>query len=240
MPSPETVAECVLRQPVMVQKVRRLPGLMPTPPQVSVPETVSVLTTLREQFATELNMLRDEACQLGLAAASKKAEADLHAIREEQARHWQESAKDLRLDSLQERSQLIALISAIQVRHDQLVSDLEPVVTRLALLVTSRFLGHYPGDRCLVADLARQAIETHRLEQPFQISLAVSDHACLLAHESGIGIRPFLNIDPALSPGSCRIDFGHGQLDASLKTQWAALEEKLLQAEQGGRHVGSV
>jgi flagellar biosynthesis/type III secretory pathway protein FliH len=184
-------------------------------------EPSNVLASLREQFAAELKALRDEARQQGIAAARQEAEAAL------------------RKAIQQEREHLMALVTAVRAQHEQMIPELEPVVVRLALMVVTKLLGQHQAARPLVADLAIQAIEAYRLGTLVQISVAPADHARIQAQEIASELFQHLQIDHELAPGSCLIDYGRGQLDVSLATQWATLQTMMLQAASGAGHVVS-
>lgn len=217
MSSPDSRTDSILRQPVIGSQVRRLPGLRTQLAHRSSSEETecnasNARAVLLEQFATELAVLKEEARQQEVV---------------------------LRKGIEQERSQLMALVTAIRAQHEQLIPELEPVVARLALMVVAKMLEQHQVDRPLVADLAKHAIEVYRLGTRVQIIVATEDHACIQAHESSRELRQYLQIDHELTPGSCLIDYGSGQLDVSLATQWAAIKAVVLQAASGASRVVS-
>jgi len=242
MSRPDLRTDNILRQRQLDPEVRRLPGLILPEAQAATAEqsaqqSANVRESLRAAFAAELAELEEEARLRGIVAAQREASSALQSASDALTRQFQKQEAVLRNASEQERSQLMALIAAVRTRYEQLMPELEPVVTRLALIVTARLLGQRQIEGPLVAELAKHAIEEYRLAAPFQISVAAEDHAFILAHATADDLRQHLRIDHALVPGSCLIDYGSGQLDASLAIQWAALQAVVLQAASGGDHV---
>jgi len=244
MSRPETRVDSILRQPQIGPQLRRLPGLIVpgaqgTPTELSAQTPSSVLASLRATFATELAELGEEARLQGMRAAHQEADTALCNARETLTGQLQKQEALLRNAVQQEFAHLAALITAVRARYEQLIPELEPVVARLALIVTTRLLGQLHIERPLVADLAKHAIEEYHLVTPLQISVAAEDHALILAHTPADELLQHLRIHHELAPGSCLIDYGSGQLDASLATQWAALQSHVLQTASGAEHVAS-
>lgn len=236
--------DSILRQPVVGPHVRRLSGRMVTvshQPAIEITESepLSTLALLREKFAAELNDLREEARQYGIATARQEADVALRTAQEDQARQLQQKEELLRQDIQHEREQLMDLVMAVRTHHEQMIPEMEPVVARLALMVVTKLLGQHQSARPLVADLATHAIETYRLNTLVRINVAAEDYACIQAHEPAGELLPCLQIDHELIPGSCLIDYGSGQLDASLMTQWEAIQAMLTQSESGAGRVVS-
>ncbi len=244
MSSPESRVDSILRQPVIGPHVRRLPGLMTPSAHLSVCDVAdnsasNARALLREQFAAELNVLKDEARQQGIAAARQESEAALRAAEEEQICQLNQKEAVLRKAIQQERAQLMGLVAAVRAHHETLIPELEPVVARLALMVVAKLLGQHQVNRLLVVDLAMQAIEAYRLGALVKIRVAAVDYACIQADESAGELLQYVHTDHDLAPGSCLIDYGSGQLDASLATQWAAIQTVVLQAASGEGRVVS-
>lgn len=244
MSSPDPRTDSILRQPVIGPHMRRLPGLMTQSahrPSSEVAESnaSNARAVLSEQFAAELNVLKDEARQQGIAAARQEAAAALRAAQEEQTRQLQQKEAVLRKAIQQEREQLQDLVTAVRAHHEKMIPELEPVVARLALIVVAKLLGQHQVSRSLVVDLAMLAIEEYRLGTLVKIRVAAADYACIQADESAGELLQCMHIDHELAPGSCLIDYGSGELDASLATQWTAIQAMLLQAASGAGRVVS-
>ena len=244
MSSPDQRTDSILRQPVIGKHVRRLPGLMTpsahrSPSEEAENNASNTRAVLREQFAAELSALKDEARQQGIAAARQEAVAALRAAEEEQIRQLQQKEAVLRKAIQQEREQLMDLVTAVRAHHEKMIPELEPVVARLALIVVAKLLGQHQVSRPLVADLAIHAIEEYRLGTLVKIRVAAVDYACIQADEAASELLQCVHIDHDLEAGSCLIDYGSGELDASLATQWAVIQAMILQAASGAGRVVS-
>lgn len=244
MSSLDPRTDSILRQPVIGQHVRRLPGLMTplahrSPSEEAESNASKTRAVLREQFADELSALKDEARQQGISAARQEAVAALRAAEEEQTRQLQQKEAVLRKTIQQERKQLMDLVTAVHAHHEKMIPELEPVVARLALIVAAKLLGQHQVSKLLVADLARHAIEEYRLGALVKIRVSAVDYACIQAEEAESELLQCLHIDHDLAPGSCLIDYGSGELDASLATQWTAIQAMILQAASGAGRVVS-
>lgn len=242
MSNPNVRTDSVLRQPVIGPQVRRLSGsTVQSAHRVSTEaektEPLNALALLREQFAIELGVLRDEAHQQGLAIARQEAAVEIRAAKEEHVRQLQQKEDELRKAVQLEREQLTDLVASIRAHHEQIIPDLEAVVVRLALLVVAKLLGQHQVDRPLIADLAKHAIEAYRLGALMQIKVALVDYESIQAHAPADELLQYIQADHELAPGSCLIDYGCGQLDASLATQWAAIQATLLQSASGANRV---
>lgn len=241
MSGPDLRGDSILRQPVVGSNARRLPGLAASAPAPVVPghEARPLLDSLREQFATELAALQDEARQQGIAIARKEAEAALRVAKEEQVRQLQQKEDVLRKAIQKEQQHLADLVAAVRERHEQIIPDMEPVVARLALAVAAKLIGQHQVARPLVADLAAQAIEEYRLGKLVQVRVAAADYEHIQAQEPAGELLQHLQVDHQLMPGSCQIDYGSGQLDADLDTQWAAIKVVVLGDQTGAGRVVS-
>lgn len=244
MSNPESHTDSILRQPVVGQQVRRLPGLMTQPAhnvasEATENEASNALALLRKQFAAELSALKNEARQQGIAAAREEVEASLRAAKEEQALQLQQKEAILRKAIQQEREQLMNLATSVRTHYEQIIPELEPVVARLALMVVAKLLGQHQANRSLVADLAMHAIEEYRLGTRVKIRVSAVDYACIHACEAAGALLQCTQIDHELAPGSCLIDYGSGELDASLAAQWAVIQTMILQAASGAGRVVS-
>ncbi|MGU9827633.1 FliH/SctL family protein [Pseudomonas sp. LF242] len=225
----------VLRQPEQGNGGRRLPvgsSVAPTPP-------APALDVLRVTFAQELAELHQQAHAQGLAQAreafAKQAAAELA----QQQQAWLKQEAALREALASQRAQLVELASQLEQQRVQMTASMTPVIGRLALAVVVRLLGQHAPSRSLVADMAGQAIEAYQLQTPLRIRVAAADYATLTARMQADPLALF-QPDPVATPGSCLIDHGIGQLDASLDTQLAALKA-LLAADTGGDdHVAGV
>lgn len=236
MPSHDSVS----RQPVIGATTRRLPGIGSASPVAAVnvaDETRQQLLFLREQFSTELKSLQEEARQLGLLAAQKEAESALQVAKNDLAREWELKEESLRRAGEQEQQALQALVQSLKTQHEQLLPDMEPVLARLALLVTAKLIGQHQTSRVLVADLARQAIDAYRLSIPLQVFVSAADFNRIREQEQAGELVQYLQVDPQAESGSCLIDYGSGRLEASLDTQWQALKDAVLQVPSGAHRA---
>lgn len=226
----------VLRQPEQGNGGRRLPvgsNVAPTPP-------APALDVLRVTFAQELAELHQQAHAQGLSQAreafAKQAAAELA----QQQQAWLKQEAALREALASQRAQLVELASQLEQQRVQMTASMTPVIGRLALAVVVRLLGQHAPSRSLVADMAGQAIEAYQLQTPLRIRVAAADYATLQARMPADPLLALFQSDPTATPGSCLIDHGIGQLDASLDTQLAALKA-LLAADAGGdAHVAGV
>jgi len=235
------VSSTVLRQPFQNQGARRLPGLggdVQPARLASEARQPDVKAMLRETFAQELAEMERERREEGALEASKQARAQLTEALARQEQQWLKTEASLRTALEAERLQIARLVEALEAQQEQLLSSMEPLVGRFALAVVERLLGTHAETRPLIADLAKQAIETYQLTAPLRIRVARADYETLLrlAPDDPL-IRSFL-VDPQASAGSCLIDFEGGQLDAAVQTQLANVAS-VLTAKGDGRVAGA-
>lgn len=244
MSSPDLRGDSVLRQPAVASGGRRLPGFADRAAAVSASKTQGsdaqqLLVSLREQFASELAVLKEEARLQGAAAARKEAEEALRVAKADLTRQWQQKEDEQRQAMEQSQQHVMALATALRERHEQVTAEMEPIVSRLALTVAAKLIGQHQVARPLVVDLATQAIEAYRLGTVVQVRVAAADYDRIQLQYPAEELLQFLKVDHQVEPGSCLIDYGRGQLDASLETQWAAIKAVVLQTQTGAGRVVS-
>lgn len=247
MSAPESSAGAVVRTETRSLGTRRLP-LAQSAELADAPASVQRqpdLASLRATFAGELAVLEDEvrtralaearqAAELELVDAREKLQAELSAKLSEQMQVQQQAME-------RQRAQLEALIGELEAQRGRMAETMEPVIGRLTLAVVLRMLGRHAAERVLVADLATHAVEQYRLDHPLHIRVAEADYHSILASSADPALKAALQVDHDAAVGSCIIDFGVGQLDAGLETQWDALKQLLLATEQeSGEHVAAL
>lgn len=127
-----------------------------------------------------------------------------------------------------------AVALAVDECENALAREAECV--RLAIEIARRVLGAaLDREPELVAELARRACEGLRREAPLRLEVASSDASRAGAIRSALGEWPVVEIvvDERLAPGSCVAHCNGVRVDASLETQLAVLEERLLGARAG-------
>lgn len=236
----------ILRRATAGAGTRRLSGIQAAAPQPAEPLPAATqqqqLATLRSAFQDELAQLREEARQEGLQTgrqeAAKELAETLSRSREELARQLQQTEQTLRQASTGQCTALAGLVAALQQRSLELTTAMEPVLGRLALGMVTKLLGRHMQAHSLIADLASQAIKEYRLSEPLRILVSPTDYAVLHASRLDEALLALFQIDHEALAGSCLIDFGSGQLDAGVDTQWAALKELLSAPSEGEHRVG--
>lgn len=209
---------------------------LPLAPALDAPSSVvhsSGHDELRVRFSEELFQLEEEARLRGLEDARLHNEKELVELRRKLEAEFAAKAETLALEQQQKIQQqeqkLRALYDTMEQERQQLLETLEPVVGRLALSSVFQLLGRQAVNGGLVADIARQAIESYRLS-PLRIRVSENDYRALMSGKDS-EFKGLLQMDHDAAEGSCIIDFGQGQLDASLDTQLSALREILLGQE---------
>lgn len=233
------LSSTVLRQPSQNLGTRRLPTLganVQTNTSPNEERQPDVKQALRETFALELAEIERETREKGLLEGSRQARTQLSEALAQQEQQWLKKEASLRTALETERLQLARLVEALGAQQKQLMIAMEPTVGRLALAVVTRFLGEHAQTRPLIADLARQAIEAYQLVGPMRIRVARGDYETLLRLAPDDALLTSFQIDPQASPGSCRIDFGDGQLDVGVPTQLANVAAVLTEGD--GRVAG--
>lgn len=180
-------------------------------------------------------MLAQEVRDQALREARATAEAELIAARVKLQAEWaaqQETQLQERERALEEqRLQLAQLSARLEEERQHLVESMEPVVGRLAIAVVLRLLGRHVAEHALVADLARHAVDSYRLN-PLRIRISEADYRRLLRELGDPALMSLFQVDHDASVGACVIDYGTGQLDAGLETQLAELKSALFESGQ--------
>lgn len=223
----EKVASAVLKIDGGNLGRRRLP-LAPPANSSSSDGTANVRDDLRHHFSQELALLEEEARQQGLELARRESEDERSQIRAKLEAEFTAKSEAMAREQQRLMHRLQTLCESMERERERLTETLELVVGRLALSAVQQVLGRQAVSGSLVADIARQAIESYRLT-PIRIQVSETDYRTLMGKDSEL--KGLLQIDHDAAEGSCMIDFGQGQLDASLETQLSALREILLGQE---------
>lgn len=188
-----------------------------------------VRAVLREQFAEELEALRDEARHQGRQAA----EADLKAaVQQYQTKFEKQMASDQERRDGEQKAAIAALAQLADALHQEIASlrqAAEAAALEIAYQVVIKLLGRAVTERELLGALVGQALREHRLSGPVTVQLAPID-AARLQGTTVDGIEAVFVPDAALAPGDCRISFGEGRLDASLAKQLTHLRDLFLES----------
>lgn len=230
----------ILRQPAQTTGKRRLPERTPG----LQPAATASLAQLRELFAADLQLLKEEAWQQGMEAAQADSARALseaqHAHTQRQAALLEAQQQALAQKAAAQAAQLAQAVTALDNGATQLLAHMPDVVGRLAYAALLKLLGRHQAQRPLVADLAAHAVEEYRLGSALRIRLSAGDHAAVLAVGAPSTLLGNLQVDPELAPGSCVIDYGLGMLDASLDRQLQALRRLLIPALAGDADAASL
>jgi flagellar assembly protein FliH len=152
--------------------------------------------------------------------------------RQARARGYAEGLALARREQQGIAQQLAALVASAQIGHTENARHLDQVALTLALalarLVVRRELTAVPDT---LLEVARGALGEMALDAEVTFRVHPDDVPLLRHRLPELGIGSLLAVavlgDPALTPGSCVIRSGPGQVDASVDTQLARAERLL-------------
>jgi flagellar biosynthesis/type III secretory pathway protein FliH len=185
----------------------------PLPP-APAPAAVAAAPVDPAQLAAELDALRRRAQEEGLEQGRRNAQAQVEAALARQEAAWRtaieslEASAERRLQALEAFGVAVAFEACASVLGDAAV-DADAVTA-----VVRRLLASARGDGLLRVQLPQADVEVVRRA---------------LAHDAQWQQRS-LRIETGrdLGPGECRVETSHGQLETSLPSRLAAIQETLL------------
>lgn len=237
--SPPVASAMILRKPGQIYGRRRLPGLerdslgnaftsdLNNDPSA---EDSKVRETLSHVYAIELDELKEEARQRGLREGQIESQEILGEIQTNFERKLEEKGAILSAELNQERQKFIDLVAALEKQKLEFMADMQPEIGRVVAIVCAKILGRHAIDHALITDMAKQAIIEHQIS-PICIYVSAEDYERTRRYPGGEDVLAILKVDQNAEVGSCVIDFGTGQLDASLERQIQSLKAILLKKE---------
>jgi flagellar assembly protein FliH len=151
-------------------------------------------------------------------------------FREGQQQGAAEGRRAATAEFAQAREALAAGMQALADERRRILADERDAVLRLALAVARKVLH---AEVLLCADAAARVVEAAvaSAQDATVIRIRVHpDDAERIRAGQGTSFPYELVPDPAISPGGCVVETDCGSIDASLESQWAAVEAAMLEA----------
>lgn len=124
------------------------------------------------------------------------------------------------------KAEATRLVTETTLKVDRYLQSIEPQVAQLAMSVIQRVLGNF-DTRDLVAAAAAQAITDLRREKGLTVTVHPDSVESVTKEFARLGLSGRIDVtiegDPALDPAACVVASDLAVVDASIKTQLAAI-----------------
>ena len=195
------------------------------------------LNWLREQFAVELDLLRQETISAAQKNADEIAKKELQKNMAQLQQSYEKQLTALQQQTEEQVSFLSRAIADVKVSREQLIDGAEICSLELAFTALCKLLGEHYLDKQILAGVVRETLAQSKTLITPVIRVSRDDHNNLLSFESLAEWSEHLQVDESLEISSCVIDLGNKRLDASLMQQLDALRQTLVSIYEQRQHA---